>query len=66
MTLSQGLSNNPFLNRINPIPRIDTYFFKIYSNIVYHLRLSLPKSLVPVGSPAKTLKALLSSSNLAT
>jgi hypothetical protein len=24
----------PILNRINPIPRIDTYFFKVYSNIV--------------------------------
>ena len=25
----------PALSRINPIPRIDTYFFKIYFNIVF-------------------------------
>ena len=24
----------PILSRINPIPRIDAYFFKIHSNIV--------------------------------
>ena len=24
----------PMLSRINPIPRIDTYFFKVHSNIV--------------------------------
>ena len=23
-----------FLSQINPIPRIDTYFFKVHSNIV--------------------------------
>ena len=32
MPHSQGLSNN--LNRINPIPRTDIYFFKFHSNIV--------------------------------
>jgi hypothetical protein len=45
------------LNQINPIPRIDTYFFKVHSNIV------LPS--IPVGLPVKTLKALLPSSILA-
>ena len=25
----------PILSRINPIPRIDTYLFKVYSNIVF-------------------------------
>ena len=41
MAHSQGLSNNhypesnqPILSQINLIPRIDTYFFKIHSNIV--------------------------------
>ena len=34
----------PIHSRINPIPRIDTYFFNIYSNIVY-LRQDLPKGL---------------------
>ena len=34
MLHSQGPSNNPYLSRINPIPRIDTYFFKVHSNIV--------------------------------
>ena len=27
-------SNIPILSRMNPIARIDTYFFKIHSNIV--------------------------------
>ena len=31
---SPELSNNPFLSRINPIPRIDTYFFKINCIII--------------------------------
>ena len=52
----------PILSRVNPIPRIDTYFFKINSNIV--LRLGLPKGLFPVGLPVKILKALLPSSIL--
>ena len=34
MPYSQVLSNNPYLSRINSIPCIDTYFFKIHSNIV--------------------------------
>ena len=33
MLHSQGLSNNSYLSRINPIPRIDTNF-KVHSNIV--------------------------------
>ena len=41
MAHSQGLSSNPY-------PRTDTYFFKIHSNIVSHLRLGLPKGLFPV------------------
>ena len=49
----------PILSRINPIPRIDTYLLKVYSNIV------LPSTgLFPVGLPVKILKALLSSSIL--
>ena len=43
------------LTQINPIPRIDTYFFKIHSNIV----LGLPKGLFPVDLAVKILKALL-------
>ena len=31
---SQGLSNDPYPEPINPIPRIDIYFFEDYSNIV--------------------------------
>ena len=53
----------PILRRINPIPRIDTYFFKIHSNIV------LPSTPWPFltslswsGVPVKMLKALLPSS----
>ena len=31
MSRSQGLSKDPILSRINPIPRIDSYFFRIHS-----------------------------------
>ena len=34
MPHSQELSNNPYPVPINPIPRIDTYLFKVNSNIV--------------------------------
>ena len=34
MSHSQGLSNNPYPEPNQPIPRIDTYFFKIHPNIV--------------------------------
>ena len=34
MSHSQGLSNNPYPEPNNPIPRIDTYLFKVHSNIV--------------------------------
>ena len=33
MPHSHGSPIIHILNRINPIPRIDTYFFKIHSNI---------------------------------
>ena len=48
---------------INLIPHIDTYFFKINSNIILssHLRLSLAKNLFPVGLSVKILKSFLSS-----
>ena len=32
--INKGPPKISTLSRINPIPRIDTYFFKIYSNIV--------------------------------
>ena len=32
--IHKGSPVTSILNQINPIPRIDTYFFKIYSNIV--------------------------------
>ena len=40
MPHSRGLSNNPYLSRINQIPRIDTYFFKVHFNIVLSPKLS--------------------------
>ena len=46
----------PVLSRINPIPRIDTYFFKIHSNTVLPLCLELPKSLFPVSVSLKFSK----------
>ena len=63
MSHSQGLSSNPILNQINPIPRIDTYLFKINSNIVLP---STPKPSFPAGVPVKIVKAFLYSSILAT
>ena len=56
----QGSPIIPILSRINPIPRIDTYFFNV------HLRLDFPNGIFPVGLPVKVLKALLPSSILAT
>ena len=50
------------LSRINPILRIDTYFIKIHSNIVYHLHLGLSRDLFPVVLTLKVLKTLLASS----
>jgi hypothetical protein len=34
MPHSQGLSNNPYPEPNQPNPRIDTYLFKVHSNIV--------------------------------
>ena len=51
----------PILSRINPISRIDTYLFKVHSNIVLP---STPRP--PVGLPVRILKALLPSSILTT
>ena len=51
---SQGLLIIPILSRINPIPRIYTYLFKMHSNIAL-----LSKGLFPVGLPVKILKILL-------
>ena len=48
MPHSQELSNNPILSRINPIPRIDTYFFNIYSDIVFLSKPRPPKGIFPV------------------
>ena len=64
--IHKGSQIIPILSRINPIPRIDTYLFKVHSNIVFPLRLGLPKGLFSVGVPVKILKALLSSSILTT
>ena len=50
------------LSRINPIPCIDAYFFKIHSDIVFHLRLGLLKGLFPVDVPVIILKELVPSS----
>ena len=62
MSHSQGLSNNSYPEPNQP----NTYLFKVHSNIVFHLRLGLPKGLFPVGLPVNILKALLPSSILAT
>ena len=53
----------PILSQINQISRIDTYFFKINSNIVLPST-SRSKGLFPVGLRVNNLKALLPSSIL--
>jgi hypothetical protein len=49
--INKGFPIIPILGRINPTPRIDTYFFKIYSNIVLPSTIGLRKGLFPVGLP---------------
>ena len=66
MPHSQGLSNKSILSRINPIIRIDTYLFKVHSNIDLPSSLGLPNGLFPVGLPVKILKTLPPSSIMAT
>ena len=51
MTYSQGSTIIPILSRTNPIPRIDTYLFKVLSIIVLQST-SRAKGLFPVGLPA--------------
>ena len=62
MPHSQGFSNNSYPGPNQPNSRIDTYLFKVHSNIV----LGLPKGLFTVGLSVKILKSLLPSSILAT
>ena len=66
MPQSHGLSNNPYPEPNQPITRIDTYLFKVHSNIVRPSTPRPPKGLFPVGLPVKSFKALLPSSILAT
>jgi hypothetical protein len=49
----------PIVIRINPIPRMDTQFFKVHYNIAFPPMPRLPKSLFPVGLPINILKAPL-------
>ena len=46
MAHSQELFYNPYPEPNNPIPRIDTYFFNVHSNIVLP---SMPRLSYPVG-----------------
>ena len=52
----------PILDRINPIPRIEHYFFKIHSTTVLASTPSLPKGLFPLRKPVRILKLFLPSS----
>ena len=56
----------PILCRIDPIPRIDTYFLRSILILSFHLRLGLPKGFFPEVVPVQILKALLLYSILAT
>ena len=66
MPHSQGLSPIiPILSRINPITHIDTYLFKVHSNIVLQSTQRSPKTLFSESIAGKILKALLPSSTRA-
>ena len=60
------LSNNPYPDPNQPMPRIDTYFFKINFNIVLPSTPRTPEDIFPVGISVKIFKALLPSFILAT
>ena len=50
----------PILNRINPVPRTDTFLsLRSILKLLSHLHLGPPKALFPVGLLVKILKALL-------
>ena len=62
----EGQSNNLYPELNQPSFPIDTYFFKIHSNIVLLSTLGLPKGLFPAHISVKILEALIPSSILAT
>ena len=64
--VDSGSPIDPILGRVNLVTRIDTYLFKIHSNIAPPLRLGLPNGFFPVGLSVKILKSLLLSFILAT
>ena len=55
MPPTQGLFNKPY-----PVPRIDTYFFNIYTNNVPQLCPVLSNGVFPEGLSVKIVNALLS------
>ena len=59
--IQKGSPVIPILIQINPIPHINTYFFKVHFYIFLHLRQGLPNGLFTVGLPVKILKAHLPS-----
>ena len=63
MPHSEGFFNNPYPEPINPVPRIDSYVFKIQI-LSSHLRLGHPKGLFPAGLPIKMLKVLFPTTDL--
>ena len=56
---SQGLSNNPYPEPKNPLPRIDTIPSRSILILSSHLRPGLPQGIFRVGVPLKILKAPL-------
>jgi hypothetical protein len=66
MPHSQGSTIIPNLSRMNSIPRINTNFFKIHSNVDLPSSLGLPKRLYLVGFPVNILNSLPPFSILAT
>ena len=56
MPYSQGLSNNPYRETIQPKSCIGTTFFEIHSNIFLLSTPSIPTGLFPVSLSVKMLK----------
>ena len=62
--IHKGPRISPILSRIIQIYRIDTYFFKVHSNVVLPSSPGLPNGLFPVGLPIKMFKVLLAKQNI--
>ena len=64
--MASGSPIIPILSRINPIPRIEAYLFKVHSNIVLPSTPRPPQRSLSCSLPVNILRELLPPSILAT